>query len=81
MIRSRKEKKEEVKKIIEKLTELKLTVIYDPVHKLLKELQKYVQEDNDIKINIPFPEIKKHIEGFLPINPKCDCWIRLTNSK
>jgi|UniRef100_A0A6C0AG71 hypothetical protein len=81
MKRNKIEKQEEVKKIITKLTELKLTIIYDPIKQLFNILKDYVKNDKDIKINIPFPEIHKTIEGYLPINKNREVMVKLTNSK
>ena len=65
MERTKKERQYEVRVIIEKLTELKLTTIYDPVCELMSLLQVYIQTGDDITIQIPFNEIKKTIEGRL----------------
>ena len=54
-IRNKKERQEEVKIIIKKLTELQLTVIYEPVRSLLISLRNYVEKGENTKINISFP--------------------------
>lgn len=79
MYRTKEEKQSEVKKIITKLTELKLTIIYEPIQQLFKELKMYVDGQKSVKINIPFPEIRKNIEGVLPVEANSDCWVKLTN--
>ena len=61
MNRTKEEKKLEAKKIISKLTELKLTVIYEPVRELFELLKKYIEEEKNVKINIDFYEIKKNL--------------------
>jgi len=78
-IRNKKERQEEIKIIIKKLTELQLTVIYEPVRSLLISLRNYVEKGENTKINIPFPEIHKTIVGYLPINNRQKCWIKLTS--
>tara|TARA_Y100000389_G_C17317228_1_gene441146 strand:+ start:607 stop:855 length:249 start_codon:yes stop_codon:yes gene_type:complete len=78
-IRNKKERQEEIKIIIKKLTELQLTVIYEPVRSLLISLRNYVEKGENTKINIPFPEIHKNIVGYLPINNRQKCWIKLTS--
>ena len=80
MYRNKEERKHEVKVIIEKLTELKLTSIYDPVRKLFIELKDYVDNEKTKKINIKFPEIKKIIIGELSIYKNVECWLKLTKS-
>ena len=78
-IRNKKERQEEIKIIIKKLTELQLTVIYEPIRSLLISLRNYVEKGENTKINIPFPEIHKTIVGYLPINNRQKCWIKLTS--
>ena len=79
MNRTKEEKKLEAKKIISKLTELKLTVIYEPVRELFELLKKYIEEEKNVKINIDFYEIKKKFVGNLPIKRTEECWVKLTN--
>lgn len=76
--RTKKEKQNEVKKIVSKLTELKLTMIYEPIRELFLILKRYVEESKDIKINIKFPEIKKNIIGNLAIHRSKECWVKIT---
>tara|TARA_B100000427_G_C15404641_1_gene549230 strand:+ start:178 stop:423 length:246 start_codon:yes stop_codon:yes gene_type:complete len=79
MNRTKLERQDEVRTIIRKLTELHLTTIYSPIVELMTLLKKYIQEEVDIKIKIPFYEIKKTIVGYLPINKNKPCWVKLTN--
>ena len=79
MLRTKKERQEEVKKIISKLTELKLTIIYEPIQLLFTLLQSYIHEGKTIKINIPFPTIRKTIVGILPTDKHRECWVKLTS--
>ena len=79
MLRSKKERQEEVKKIVFKLTELHLTIMYEPIQMLFTLLQSYVHEGNTTKINIPFPTIRKTIVGVLPASKHEDCWVKLTS--
>ena len=57
MNRTKEERQNEVRIIIRKLTELNLTTIYSPIVELMTLLKKYIQEEVDIKIKIPFFEI------------------------
>tara|TARA_Y100000389_G_scaffold205145_2_gene264083 strand:+ start:11330 stop:11575 length:246 start_codon:yes stop_codon:yes gene_type:complete len=77
--RTKQEKQDEVKIIVNKLTELKLTTIYDPIQQLFKLLKEYIQNDKDINIKIPFREIRKTIIGCLPVNRNKQCWVKLTS--
>lgn len=79
MYRNKIERQEEVKKIIESLTKLNLTLIYEPIKELFAAMRKYIDNEINIKINIPFYEINKTIIGQLYIEKKKECWIKLTN--
>tara|TARA_B100001093_G_C26717482_1_gene966302 strand:- start:787 stop:1038 length:252 start_codon:yes stop_codon:yes gene_type:complete len=81
MKRNIDERRLEVKKIIKKLTELQLTIIYDPIKKLFEIMKKYVDNESPVKINIPFPEIKKNIVGYLHVDKNQECWVKLTSNK
>tara|TARA_B100000902_G_scaffold388292_1_gene433654 strand:+ start:33 stop:281 length:249 start_codon:yes stop_codon:yes gene_type:complete len=78
-LRSKIDRQEEVKIIIKKLTELQLTTIYEPIRTLLISLQNYVEKGENTKINISFPEIHKTIVGYLPVNNRQKCWVKLTS--
>ena len=79
MKRTKFEKQREVRLIIDKLTELKLTMIYEPIRELFKSLHTYVHADSSIRIDIEFPEIHKRIVGYLPIEKKNECVVKLEN--
>lgn len=81
MYRTTDERKKEVRIIIEKLTELKLTTIYEPIQELFRFLKMYVNENKSMRINIPFPSIRKQIVGYLPIESNKECWVKLTSDK
>lgn len=81
MNRTKEERQNEVRVIIEKLTQLRLTTIYEPIRDLMSVLKKYIEEGNDIKINIPFNEISKRIVGYLFANSRKECWLKLENLK
>jgi len=72
-LRNYEERKVEVTKIISKLTELELTIQYDPIKELFIILKDYINNGGEKKINIPFPMINKRIKGHLPdtVNDKC----------
>lgn len=81
MFRNKDERKEEVKIIIQSLTNLNLTQIYEPVKELFLILKKYIDNEKSIKIEIPFTEINKTIKGFLPIEKEKQCYLKLENNK
>ena len=77
ILRTMEERKEEVKIIINKLTNLELTIAYNPIKELFIILQKYVKEGGKIQINIPFPMINRRIKGLLPDTINEKCWVKL----
>ena len=77
ILRSEEERKQEVHTIINKLTELELTVAYDPIKHLFIILQNYIKKGGTIDINIPFPMINKRIKGILPDTVNEECWVKL----
>ena len=79
MKRTQKQRQDEVKKIISKLTELKLTTIYEPIQQLFRLLKLYIHEEKSVHVNIHFPEIHKHIVGYLSIKTNEECWVKLTS--
>ena len=80
-IRTLEERKEEIKIIVKKLTELELTISYQPIKELFKIMQKYVNEGGKIKISIPFPMIDRRIKGILADGKNEKCWIKLESEK
>ena len=81
MIRTKEQRQQESRIIIDKLTELKLTIMYEPIQQLFQILKNYIHKGVSVSIDIPFPEIRKRIVGKLPINKNEDCWVKLTSEK
>ncbi len=79
--RSLEERKEEVRKLINKLDELQLTTDYDAIKQFYDLMFKYIRTGERILINIPFPEMKKRIEGVLAVNICEEVAIRLKYEK
>ena len=77
LLRNREERKIEVDKIIRKLTELELTIQYEPIKELFKILKDYMENGGIKEINIPFPMINKRIKGHLPDNLNDQCFVAL----
>ena len=78
---SHEERKEEVKKIINKLTELELTVSYPPIKRLFIILKNFSDNGGIYKINIPFEIINKRIKGLLSDYKSEQCVILLKEEK
>ena len=77
VLRTMEERKQEARTIIDKLTELELTIVYPPIKELFTILQKYVKEGGKIQISIPFPMINRRIKGLLPDSVNEKCWVKL----
>ena len=71
----------EARIIIDKLTELKLTISYDPIKKLFIILQNYIKNGEKTNVNIPFPMINKRIKGILSDTVNEKCWIKLEHEQ
>tara|TARA_R110002074_G_scaffold251802_1_gene423445 strand:- start:702 stop:995 length:294 start_codon:yes stop_codon:yes gene_type:complete len=70
-------RRNEVRIIIDKLTELQLTIVYEPIKKLFIILQNYIKNGERKNINISFPMINKRIKGILSDTVNEKCWIKL----
>ena len=79
--RTREERQQEVKNILEQLSEFQLNLTYEPVKKLYLKFKEYINEGERITVNIPFPEINRRIKGILAINKREDVTIALLNEK
>ena len=80
--RTLEQRKEEIRKIINKLEELQLaSADYEPIKKFYDIMFNYIRTGQRTILNIPFPEINKRIEGILAININEECAIRLKYEK
>ena len=79
--RTKEERQDEVKKILNQLTHFDLNTKYEPVKKLYQKLKEYISEGERLIINIPFPEINRRIKGVLAINKREEVAIGLLNEK
>lgn len=76
--RSKDERKEQVRPIFEKLTELQLLASeHDEIKQLFQMISAYVKTGDKQTINIAFPAINKRIKGALEPNTSKDSCIRL----
>ena len=80
-IKSQEERQAEVRPIIEKLTELKISVLEPPIKELFTKMRLFVQIGEKIEVNIPYPKTNQIIEGIL--HPKIGkrTWIRMVTPK
>ena len=80
-IRNTEDRKKISIEIINMLSDLGLSVSYEPIKKLYLILKKYNQEGNRTEVNIPFPEINRRIKGILPMSIKEEPTVRLVYEK
>jgi dihydroorotate dehydrogenase len=80
-IKTQEERRAEVRPIIEKLTELNITVMEPPIKDLFSKMRLFVQIGEKIEINIPYPKTNQIIEGVL--HPKIGkrTWVKMTTVK
>ena len=79
--RSKQERQNEVKHILEQLSDFQLNPTYEPVKKLYLKFKEYINDGERLIVNIPFPEVNRRIKGVLAINKREDVTIALMNEK
>ena len=67
----------DIKPIIQKLNELELNTSYPAIKRLYKEIAEHIKDGESRKINIPFPEVKRRIKGFLSGDTRKETWVKL----
>lgn len=75
--RTIEQRREQVRPIIDKLTELQMNVSYPAIRELYKQLSQFIKTGEDMKIKIPFPEFSRRIKGELSNAPYIPCWVKL----
>lgn len=75
--KTKEERQEQVKTILNEITKLGLSIQYQPVKDLYVHLRTYIEQGVAVKINIPFDEIDRTIVGELKIGKKEECVICL----
>jgi len=75
--RTQQQRREQVRPIIDRLTELQMNVSYPAIRELYKQLNQFVKTGEDAKIKIPFPEFSRKIKGELSNAPYIPCWVKL----
>lgn len=76
-LRNIEERKNAIRPIIEKLTELQLTTTFEKIKSLMTIIQTFIQDGGTFNINIPFEEINKRIKGYLTDNQNQEIWVKL----
>lgn len=75
--RTLEQRREQVRPIIDKLTELQMNISYPAIRELYKQLTQFVKTGEDAKFKIPFPEFSRRIKGELSNAPYIPCWVKL----
>jgi hypothetical protein len=75
--KSKEERMADIKPIIQKLSDLELNTSYPAIKRLYKEIGEYTKDGESRKINIPFPEVKRRIKGFLSGDTRKETWVKL----
>ena len=75
--RTIEQRREQVRPIIDRLTELQMNVSYPAIRELYKQLSQFIKTGEDAKIKIPFPEFSRRIKGELSNAPYKQCWVKL----
>lgn len=79
--RTLEQRKDEVRKIIDKLNELQLSVDYEPIKQFYNIMFNYIRTGERTIVNIPFPQMNKRIEGVLATNVREEVALRLKYEK
>lgn len=75
--RTIEQRREQVRPIIDRLTELQMNVSYPAIRELYKQLSQFIKTGEDAKIKIPFPEFSRRIKGELSNATYIPCWVKL----
>ena len=75
--RTIEQRREQVRPIVDKLTELQMNVSYPAIRELYKQISHFIKTGEDAKIKIPFPEFSRKIKGELSNAPYIPCWVKL----
>lgn len=81
LIRTEEDRKKISIEIINMLSDLGLSISYEPIKKLYLILKEYNKDGNRTEVNIPFPEINRRIKGILPMSSKEEPSVRLVYEK
>ena len=80
--RTKEERQAEIKPIIIKLRELKLTIQeHTEIKELFIQMQRYINEGVKVELDIPFPADNCCIKGILSIKRGEKVWVKLETNK
>jgi hypothetical protein len=80
--KTKEERQAEIKPIIIKLRELKLTIqSHTEIKELFIQMQRYINEGVKVELDIPFPAYNCCIKGVLSIKRGEKVWVKLETNK
>lgn len=79
--RSKEERQFETLNVIHQLKQNNISSEYPAIKELLYKLQTYVSNGEKMEFNIPFPEMRKVIKGYLPIYKDEECVVVLRHTE
>ena len=80
--KTKEERQAEIKPIIVKLRELKLTIQeHTEIKELFIQMQLYINEGVKVELDIPFPAYNCCIKGVLSIKRGEKVWVKLETNK
>jgi hypothetical protein len=80
--RTKEERQAEIKPILIKLKELKLTIQdHTEIKELFIQMQRYINEEVNVELDIPFPAYNCSIKGVLSIKRGEKVWVKLETNK
>ena len=79
--RSKQERQFETLNVIHQLKQNNISSEYPAIKELLYKLQTYVSNGEKMEFNIPFPEMRKVIKGYLPIYKDEECVVVLRHTE
>ena len=80
--KTKEERQAEIKPIIVKLRELKLSIqSHTEIKELFTQMQRYINEGVNVELYIPFPAYNCCIKGVLSIKRGEKVWVKLESNK
>lgn len=77
-IRTKEQRQKEILPILKKMNELGLTINkHEELKEFFTQMKKYIQEEEDVDINIPIEELGIRIKGVLAVNINERVWVKL----
>ena len=79
LVRTKQQRIDEVRPVIEKITQMNITVSNKPIQLLFQVIKDYIDNGERFVINIPFPDYNKRILGVLATDVMEEVWVKLEN--